>query len=70
VDGVAGRSRWRFSLTVVGLALLVGGLGAVVWHLWTGESWTEACQFGAVLAPCWAGFVWATRVAERRRTGR
>ncbi|MFF3832640.1 hypothetical protein ACFYXX_17970 [Streptomyces sp. NPDC002458] len=70
VDGVAGRSRWHFLSLLVGFALLIGAVGAVVWHLWTGESWSESSQFGAVLAMCWAAYAWVVRVSERRRAGR
>ncbi|MFD0026380.1 hypothetical protein [Streptomyces sp. NPDC058427] len=55
---------------LVGFALLIGAVGAVVRHLWTGESWTESSQFGAVLAPCWAAYAWVVRVSERRRASR
>ncbi|MFD5038869.1 hypothetical protein ACFWNI_17540 [Streptomyces sp. NPDC058377] len=55
---------------LVGFALLIGVVGAVIWHLWTGESWSESSQFGAVLATCWAAYAWVVRVSERRRAGR
>ncbi|SCK27193.1 hypothetical protein B046DRAFT_01818 [Streptomyces sp. LamerLS-316] len=70
VDGVAGRSRWRVLAMLVGFALLIGVVGAVIWHLWTGESWSESSQFGAFLATCWAAYAWVVRVSERRRGGR
>ncbi|MEV3931016.1 MULTISPECIES: hypothetical protein [unclassified Streptomyces] len=55
---------------IVGFALVVGAFGAVVWHLRTGENWTESTQFGAVLVPCWAGYAWVVRFGERRRERR
>ncbi|MFJ8882128.1 hypothetical protein ACIRJR_01785 [Streptomyces sp. NPDC102402] len=57
-------------MALIGFALLIGAAGAVVRHLWTGESWAESSWFGAVLATCWAAYACVVRVDERGRAGR